>query len=87
VVGIIDPVEFGLWTAVRHIIFIVVGGMGSVGGAVVGATVITGLPEGLRRFQEYGDFVYGGILLAFLIFMPQGIAGAWARWRHRVLVG
>lgn len=85
VVGFIDPVEFGIWESVRHIIFIVVGGLGSLGGSVIGALVVTGLPEWLRRLQEYSDFVYGGLLLAFLVFMPRGIAGAltqlWTRLR------
>lgn len=84
VVGIIDPVEFGLWTSVRHIIFIVVGGLGSLAGSVIGAIVITALPESLRRFQEYGDFIYGGLLLGFLIFMPKGIVGAWDYARGRL---
>lgn len=83
VVGFIDPVEFGIWTSVRHIIFIVVGGLGSISGSVIGALVVTGLPEWLRRLQEYSDFVYGGLLLAFLIFMPQGIAGVWTGLRNR----
>jgi branched-chain amino acid transport system permease protein len=90
VVGFIDPIEFGIWTSVRHIIFIVVGGLGSLPGSVVGAALITGLPEGLRRFQEYSDFVYGALLLAFLIFMPSGIAGAWRRlsevWRGEAVI-
>lgn len=84
VVGFIDPVEFGIWTSVRHIIFIVVGGLGSIGGSVIGALAVTGLPEWLRGLHEYSDFVYGGLLLAFLIFMPRGIAGAWAQLRNRV---
>ena len=83
VVGFIDPVEFGIWTSVRHITFIVVGGLGSLAGSVIGALVVTGLPEWLRRLQEYSDFVFGGLLLAFLIFMPQGIAGGWAQLRNR----
>lgn len=84
VVGFIDPVEFDIWTSIRHIIFIVVGGLGSIGGSVIGALALTGLPEWLRRVQEYSDFVYGGLLLAFLIFMPRGIAGAWTHLRHRL---
>jgi branched-chain amino acid transport system permease protein len=84
VVGFIDPVEFGIWTSVRHIIFIVVGGAGSLAGSVIGAFVVTGLPEWLRALQEYSDFVYGGLLLAFLIFMPKGIVGGWAQVRARL---
>jgi branched-chain amino acid transport system permease protein len=74
-VGFIDPLEFGLGTSVRHVIYIVVGGVGSVGGSVVGAVLLTFLPELLRSFKEYNDFVFGGILLVSLIAMPRGLAG------------
>jgi branched-chain amino acid transport system permease protein len=74
-VGFIDPLEFGLGTSVRHVIYIVVGGVGSVGGSVVGAVLLTFLPELLRSFKEYNDFVFGGILLACLLVMPKGLAG------------
>ena len=74
-VGFIDPLEFGLGTSVRHVIYIVVGGVGSVGGSVVGAVLLTFLPELLRSFKEYNDFVFGGILLVCLFTMPKGLAG------------
>jgi branched-chain amino acid transport system permease protein len=74
-VGFIDPLEFGLGTSVRHVIYIVVGGVGSVGGSVVGAILLTFLPELLRSFKEYNDFVFGGILLVCLFTMPKGLAG------------
>src|SRR3989442_1021795 len=48
VVGFIDPVEFGVSAALRQITFIVVGGMGSVGGSVIGAAVLSAMPEALR---------------------------------------
>jgi branched-chain amino acid transport system permease protein len=83
VVGFIDPTEFGISTSLRQITFIVVGGLGSVLGSVIGALLLTGLPEFLRGMQEYSDLLYGGILLVALLFMPQGIAGQldalWAR--------
>jgi ABC-type branched-subunit amino acid transport system permease subunit len=75
IVGFIDPTEFGISTSLRQITFIVVGGLGSVPGSVIGALLLTGLPELLRGVQEYSDLVYGGILLAALLFMPQGVAG------------
>lgn len=84
VVGFIDPLEFGAATSVRHIIFIVVGGAGSVAGSVIGATLLTLLPESLRAFQEYNDFVFGGVLLASLILMPKGIVGLWPRIEERL---
>jgi branched-chain amino acid transport system permease protein len=74
-VGFIDPLEFGVSTSIRHIIYIVVGGAGSVGGSIIGAVVLTFLPEFLRGFKEYNDLVFGAILLASLLIMPKGIAG------------
>jgi branched-chain amino acid transport system permease protein len=74
-VGFIDPLEFTLLTSVRHIIFITVGGLGSVAGSIIGAIAFTVLPELLRGFKEYNEFVFGGILLLTLIFMPSGVVG------------
>jgi branched-chain amino acid transport system permease protein len=81
-VGFIDPVEFGLWTSIFHLTMIIVGGLGSLMGSVVGAVVITGLPEWLRGLKEYRDLAFGAVLLLFLIFMPTGIAGMWARLKQ-----
>ena len=58
VVGFIDPVEFGVSAALRQITFIVVGGMGSVGGSVIGAAVLSAMPEALRPVKEYSDVIY-----------------------------
>jgi branched-chain amino acid transport system permease protein len=74
-VGFIDPLEFNLLTSIRHIIFITVGGLGSVTGSIIGAVAFTVLPELLRSFKEYHEFVFGAILLLSLIFMPNGIVG------------
>ncbi|HVR18022.1 MAG TPA: branched-chain amino acid ABC transporter permease [Candidatus Limnocylindrales bacterium] len=89
-VGFIDPLEFNLLTSVRHIIFITVGGLGSVTGAIIGAIAFTILPELLRGSKEYNEFVFGGILLLTLIFMPTGIVGlapALRRYRSRSKTG
>lgn len=91
-VEFIDPLEFNLLTSVRDIIFIAVGGLGSVSGSIIGAIVFTLLPEVLRGFKEYSEFVFGAILLLTLIFMPTGIVGllpvlqrAWQRNRRRLI--
>jgi branched-chain amino acid transport system permease protein len=76
VVGFIDPTEFDISVSLRQITFIVVGGLGSVWGSVVGALVLTLLPEALRGAKEYSDVVYGVILLGALVLTPKGIAGA-----------
>jgi branched-chain amino acid transport system permease protein len=82
VVGFIDPVEYGTSASLRDVTFIVVGGIGSLLGSLVGAIVLTLLPELLRGVHEYGDFVYAALLLAFLILMPKGLVGLWPLLRH-----
>jgi branched-chain amino acid transport system permease protein len=83
VVGFIDPNEFGVSAALRQITFVVVGGMGSVAGSVIGATVLSALPELLRPVKEYSDVIYTLILLGFLIFLPHGLVTPWRTWIAR----
>ena len=83
-VGFIDPLEFGVWTSIRHVVFIVVGGLGSFAGSIIGAAVLTALPELLRGFKEFNEFVYGGLLLLVLILMPRGLVGLGPWLRARV---
>ncbi len=82
-VGFIDPYEFGLWPSIWHLLYIVVGGLGSVFGSILGPVVLVALPELLRTFAEYRQLFFALVLLLTLIFMPQGLAGAarvyWAR--------
>jgi len=87
VVGFIDPVEFGVSASLRQITFIVVGGMGSVAGSLLGASVLSALPEVLRPVKEYSDVIYTMILLAFLILMPHGLVSAWRRVARRMRGG
>ncbi len=79
VVGFIDPTEFDISASLRQITFIAVGGLGSVAGSVVGAVVLTLLPEALRGAKEYSDVVYGAILLGALVLAPRGLVGVVAR--------
>jgi branched-chain amino acid transport system permease protein len=80
-VGFIDPLEFGVWTSVRHVVFIVVGGLGSITGSILGAVVLTVLPELLRAFKEYQEFVFGGLLLFMLTVLPYGLVSLGAKIR------
>jgi branched-chain amino acid transport system permease protein len=82
VVGFIDPVEYGAGASLQQVTFIVVGGIGSALGSIVGAVVLTLLPELLRGLKEYSDFVYAALLLAFLILLPQGIVGLGPKLLH-----
>ena len=74
-VGFLDPLEFTLWIGVAQITFLVVGGMYSLWGAILGAVLLTALPELLRPAQEYREIGFGILLLGFLLFAPTGIVG------------
>ena len=84
-VRFLDPYEFGLWPSIWHLLYIVVGGLGSVLGSVLGPLVLVALPETLRAFAEYRELIFACVLLLTLIFMPDGIAGKlqdlWQRMR------
>jgi branched-chain amino acid transport system permease protein len=54
---------------------VVLGGMGSILGSVLGACALTSLPELLRRFADYQDLLYGALLIVLLIWRPQGLLG------------
>jgi len=71
----INPESFGLHTSILALCMVVLGGMGSLAGAVVGALALTLLPEMLREFKAYQDLVYGALLVGLLIWRPQGLLG------------
>jgi len=72
----INPESFGLHTSILVLTMVVLGGMGSILGSVVGAGVLTILPELFRRFADYQDVAYGAMLIALLIWRPQGLLGS-----------
>jgi len=72
--GYISPDAFGFWTAVNALIMNVLGGVGALAGAVVGAVLLVPLPELLRGLQQYQRLIYGLTLILLLLFMPQGLA-------------
>jgi branched-chain amino acid transport system permease protein len=67
--------SFGLHASILIVCMVVLGGMGSILGSVLGAIILTILPETLRHFQNYQDLIYGGLLVALLILRPQGLLG------------
>ena len=73
-VGFVSPEVFGLHMVVLAFTMLYVGGIGTVAGAALGALVIALLPETLRRFSEYQDLAYGGLLILILIYAPGGLA-------------
>jgi branched-chain amino acid transport system permease protein len=52
---------------------VIIGGLGSIYGSFLGATLITLMPELLRTFQDYDIIVYGLLLVLMTMFMPGGL--------------
>jgi branched-chain amino acid transport system permease protein len=71
----INPESFGLHTSILILAMVVLGGMGSIAGSVLGAVILTILPELLRQVHAYQDLVYGALLVGLLILRPEGILG------------
>lgn len=69
----IDPVSFTTLAGLIMIVMAVIGGMGTFLGPIVGAMLMTILPEALRFATEFREAIYGLLLLLFLLFMPAGI--------------
>jgi branched-chain amino acid transport system permease protein len=76
VVGFLSPDAFDVFLSVDFVVMIIVGGLGSVPGSVIGAAVVTLLHDGLASFQNYRPLIFGALLIACMLFMPGGITSA-----------
>lgn len=84
-VTFISPSSFGLMFSILLLMMVVVGGAETLWGALLGAGVLTFLPEYLRGLEDFEVLAYGAILMIVLLFMPRGILFALKRifWRTR----
>jgi branched-chain amino acid transport system permease protein len=71
----VAPSSFGFNFSIELVTMVVLGGMANVWGSVIGAFFLTILPEFLRIFENVEIVLYGAILIVFMIFLPEGIAG------------
>ena len=79
--GSVYPHSFSVFISINIICLIIVGGMGSIPGVIVGAAALVGLPELLREFAEYRMLVYGAALVAMMILRPEGL---WPEAKHKM---
>lgn len=77
------PATFGFMNSVLLLTMVVVGGIGSFWGPVIGASILTILPEYLRAYEGLEVLLYGVILMTVTMFMPHGLAPLFRlpRWR------
>jgi len=71
----IDPQVFNFTKSIEILNMVVLGGMGSIPGTILGAIILTILPELLRVVAEYRLLFYGGLLVILMIFRPNGLLG------------
>ncbi len=69
----IAPASFGFNFSVELVTMVIIGGLASVYGSLLGAALLTILPELLRAFQDYDIIVYGLLLVLMTMFMPGGL--------------
>jgi branched-chain amino acid transport system permease protein len=71
--GNIFPHSFNLLISINALAVIIIGGMGSIPGVIIGALVLVGLPELLREFTEYRLLMYGILLIIMMLVRPEGL--------------
>lgn len=81
--GFITPAKASFMHSVELVIMVVFGGMASIFGAVVGAAVLTMLPQLLTVLKDYEMMVFGAVLIATMVFFPQGVVPTLAQWWAR----
>ncbi|MGM0403005.1 MAG: branched-chain amino acid ABC transporter permease [Thermodesulfobacteriota bacterium] len=69
----ISPGTFSFLASIRIVTMVVIGGMASIWGSLLGASLLTLLPEWLHAFADYEMMVYGLVLMLVMIFLPQGL--------------
>ena len=85
VVRFIGPAEADVVHTFDIITYLLVGGIGTLMGPLVGTMAITWLTQAVQSFEEYRMIVFGPMLVLLVIFMPKGVVGTFLTWRGRRL--
>jgi branched-chain amino acid transport system permease protein len=81
----IGPTNFAYSESISMVAMVVLGGLGSIPGSILGATLLTVLPEALRSLSRYRMIIYGLAMVAVMIFRPHGIWGMDKRKKNAYL--
>ena len=71
--GTITPDTFGIFASIDFVIMVVIGGLGSLSGSLVGAAFVTVLPHVLGPLEDYKDIFHGLIVVVVLLILPRGL--------------
>jgi branched-chain amino acid transport system permease protein len=74
-VGFIKPDAASFFRSIDYLIYVVLGGMGSMTGSILAAYVLTYMQEFLRFLQDYRLVIYPVFLILVMLFRPQGLLG------------
>jgi branched-chain amino acid transport system permease protein len=88
----LSPDQFNIIQSIDLLLMVVIGGLGSIHGAFLGAIFLIGLPQAIGAMKDWlpesigqapglKAVVYGGVLIAFVLFEPLGIYGRWLKVR------
>jgi branched-chain amino acid transport system permease protein len=81
--GFVTPAKASFLHSVELVTMVVFGGMASVFGAIVGATVLTVLPQMLTMLKDYEMVVFGALLMLTMTFLPRGVVPTLRAWLQR----
>ncbi|NLG68137.1 MAG: branched-chain amino acid ABC transporter permease [Firmicutes bacterium] len=79
VLGYLEPNLFSFLESIYYLALAVVGGLGTVSGPILGAALLTALPQLASRTREYLPVLYGAVVLAVMAIEPWGLYGRWLR--------
>jgi len=84
-VRFIGPAEADVVHTFDMITYLLVGGIGTLMGPLIGTLAITWLTQSLQFLEEYRMIVFGPLLVVLVIFFPRGVVGSFLTWRGRRL--
>jgi branched-chain amino acid transport system permease protein len=84
-VRFIDPSVFNIMVSISFVSMVIVGGLGSIAGSVLGAIFVVGAPQFLTYigFDQFQRALYGVAMILTLMFLPDGLASLWRRKKSR----
>jgi ABC-type branched-subunit amino acid transport system ATPase component/ABC-type branched-subunit amino acid transport system permease subunit len=81
----VNPDTFSFGDSIRFLLMVILGGAGTVLGPLLGAGILTWLPNALQAFGAWQLFAYGALLALVIFVMPQGIVGTIKAWAARLV--
>ena len=83
----VDPTGFGWKKSADWVIMVFFGGVNSLSGSIIGASILTALPQVLRGLQDYRYVIYAVLVLLIINFKPSGLLGEWELTPKNVVRG